>query len=577
MRISVISCTGTPLAVPLAFDFGKEGGSIGRDEANQLVLPDPDRHISRVQARVEFDGQQFLLVDMGANPSLVNGRPLGKGNRVVLTGGEEISIAAYVLRVEYAHAPPVFSSPVAEQLPVDDPLGLSGSWQAPGAKAFSRPAGLPGTPAADVAAGAARALPVDDPFAVFAAPSARSSGDASRADGDQFEHDPFAAPPPPPAMAAIDPLGLGFGSSEDSVDSVFELDGSAADPLAGTPLADSAPEPTAAQRKGVDPLALFGGSAAGRDYTPQRDDGPILNQAISLPRVKPDPAIEMTQVSASKERLVQPVAGNPAPARAGVMVRSWDEAPAAGQEGGARTVGEAQVSARPPADEVASAARVEAASAPDAAPPPLAAAAGSHADLLEALQRGLGVPVNLPAGLTPELMEQIGLMLREAMQGTIDLLMARAETKREVRAQPTLVVSKGNNPLKFSPDVGFALSQLLSPRGTGFMKPEAAMRDAYDDLRAHQLGFMAGMSAALAGVLKRFEPAELEQRVAERSVLDNILPGSRKAKLWDLFEEMYEEISREASDDFHTLFGREFLKAYEEQVRRLDRERDPGG
>lgn len=138
-----------------------------------------------------------------------------------------------------------------------------------------------------------------------------------------------------------------------------------------------------------------------------------------------------------------------------------------------------------------------------------------------------------------------------------------------------MIVSKGNNPLKFSPDVGFALAQLLVPQGRGFMPPEEAMRDAYDDLRAHQFGFMAGMRAALTGVLKRFEPAALEQRVLTRSVLDSLLPGARKARLWDLFEQMYGEISREAEDDFHALFGREFLRAYEEQVERLQAERDP--
>ena len=71
----------------------------------------------------------------------------------------------------------------------------------------------------------------------------------------------------------------------------------------------------------------------------------------------------------------------------------------------------------------------------------------------------------------------------------------------------------------------------------------------------------------------------VEARIAEaasRGVLDNILPGSRKARLWDLFEQMYGEISREAEDDFHALFGREFLRAYEEQVERLQAEREPG-
>ena len=37
----------------------------------------------------------------------------------------------------------------------------------------------------------------------------------------------------------------------------------------------------------------------------------------------------------------------------------------------------------------------------------------------------------------------------------------------------------------------------------------------------------------------------------------------------------YGEISREAEDDFHALFGRESLRAYEEQVERLQAERDP--
>ena len=185
------------------------------------------------------------------------------------------------------------------------------------------------------------------------------------------------------------------------------------------------------------------------------------------------------------------------------------------------------------------------------------------------------MPLRLPAGLTPELMEQIGLVLHESTRGTLDLLTARALTKREVRAEVTMIVSKDNNPLKFAPDVGFALSQLLTPQSHGFMRPAEAIRDAYDDLRAHQFGFMAGMRAALTGVLKRFEPGALEERVMSRGVLDNILPGSRKARLWDLFEQMYGEISQEAEDDFHALFGREFLRAYEEQVERLQAEREP--
>ena len=49
---------------------------------------------------------------------------------------------------------------------------------------------------------------------------------------------------------------------------------------------------------------------------------------------------------------------------------------------------------------------------------------------------------------------------------------------------------------------------------------------------------------------------------------------ARRARLWELFNEMFAEISREAEDDFEALFGREFVRAYEEQIDRL-RDKQP--
>lgn len=104
------------------------------------------------------------------------------------------------------------------------------------------------------------------------------------------------------------------------------------------------------------------------------------------------------------------------------------------------------------------------------------------------------------------------------------------------------------------------------------MTPLQAMKDAHDDLCAHQFGFMAGMRAALAGVLERFDPEELERRLTQKTVIDTLLHINRKAKLWDLFAERYKEISHEAEEDFHALFGKEFLRAYEAQIARLDQD-----
>jgi len=100
----------------------------------------------------------------------------------------------------------------------------------------------------------------------------------------------------------------------------------------------------------------------------------------------------------------------------------------------------------------------------------------------------------------------------------------------------------------------------------------SSIKGAYDDLRSHQIGFMAGMQAALKGILARFNPERLGKRLQQKTMLDSLLPMHRRAKLWDLFGEMYGDISKEAEDDFHALFGKEFLRAYEQQIIKLQRE-----
>jgi len=133
----------------------------------------------------------------------------------------------------------------------------------------------------------------------------------------------------------------------------------------------------------------------------------------------------------------------------------------------------------------------------------------------------------------------------------------------------TVIQVRENNPLKFSPDVTVALMQLLQPPGRGFLPGAEAIRDAMIDLQSHQIGTMAGMRAALAGVLDRFGPQLLEGRLTGQSMLDALLPMNRKAKLWELFLQHYRSIRDEAEEDFHQLFGKAFVEAYTEQVERL--------
>lgn len=572
MRLTVLTFKGAPPPSPIQVEFGPQGGSIGREPGNHLVLPDPERHISRLHAQVLFDGSAFVIEDHGGNPTLINGRPVGRGNRQAINDGDTLSIGGYELRAEASRSPAPFVTPVNTPTVASDPLGLFGG--APSSDPFATP-----TPVVPQAQAAAPAAPADDPFAVFMA-AAPAPPPATRPEASL--PDPFAAPPPPPKPAV--PLGMDLSlAPAASVDDLFRLgpQGSASDPFAGTALsAHSAPAaPTA---NASDPLALFGAAPApGPTPAPLRDDAPMLAENFAPPR--PLPAAADTIATAPAP------ASAPKPSTAdgqvgpGIVV-SWTESPlpptppiqpppadsservvpnVAASPGVSVRIEPALEAPAPAAAKPAPAAPV----APVAAPP--ASVRTAPDELLAAFQRGLGFPLQLPQGMTPDRMEQIGRVLRESVSGTMALLTARALTKREIRAEVTMIVSKENNPLKFAPDVEFALVQLLAPQGHGFMEPVKAMRDAYDDLRSHQFGFMAGMRAALSGVLERFKPEQLEGRISDRGFLDNVLPGSRKARLWDLYEQHYADISREAEDDFQNLFGRAFLRAYEEQIDRL--------
>lgn len=211
--------------------------------------------------------------------------------------------------------------------------------------------------------------------------------------------------------------------------------------------------------------------------------------------------------------------------------------------------------------------------APPPAPAAMAAPAGavgatpndaaSQAELQHAFLAGLGLAnLDIPGGLNPEFMKTLGEVLRQVTQGTIDLLRIRAEAKSRLHADLTMIGSREINPLKAAWDAEVALQHLLAPQRTDMLDPLRAMADACDDLRLHDKGLVAGVQAALAGLLGRFDPAQLEKRL-ESSRFDSMMPGGAKARRWDLLVELYDDITVEAERDFWSLFDKEFLKAYE--------------
>lgn len=378
--------------------------------------------------------------------------------------------------------------------------------------------------------------------------------------------DPFAvdapAPPPSTLSPAAPPARRASAANvggEGSLDALFGLqDAAAADSLATWGQAVAAPSvppalPSAvpAQLSSIERMdrsappgsVLSWNLPSGESITTIGIAGPVVVQSPAVA----EPAVDLLIPDAASAPVAAP---RPEPARAEPRGAARFAAPAW----------------RPPGGDVF-------ADAPRAVGSP--ASAADLAALTLAWRESLNAQGLPPEALTltPALLRLLGRLLREATQGTIDLLAARTALKREIRAEVTMIVARENNPLKFSASADVALAHLLGAPERGFMPGDHAMRDAYDDLRAHQFATLAGMRAALEGIFTRFDPAVLEAKLAQKSLVESLLPSSRKARMWDLFNEMYGQIAAEASDDFHELFGKAFLRAYEEHIDQLEKDR----
>lgn len=196
--------------------------------------------------------------------------------------------------------------------------------------------------------------------------------------------------------------------------------------------------------------------------------------------------------------------------------------------------------------------------------PPATPAATAGNDLLAAFLDGAGIShLRIDNQQAAAQMHSLGRSYRLMVEGMLDVLRARASLKGEFRMQQTLIQPLENNPLKFAPNADEALLLLLRGGNQAFMAPDQAVSDGFDDLKAHQLAVMAGVQAAIGQLLKRFEPAALEARLEHPGGLAGLLSGSRHARYWQQFTELYSQIASEAEDDFQDLFGREFSRAYE--------------
>ncbi len=101
MRFTIISTKPGHQPPQSSCDFYAPGGTIGRGTDNNLVLPDNDRTISRLQAIVHVDAQgECRVTNRGSVTRVVlNDIPLERGRQVELQDGDILGIDDYRIEV----------------------------------------------------------------------------------------------------------------------------------------------------------------------------------------------------------------------------------------------------------------------------------------------------------------------------------------------------------------------------------------------------------------------------------------------------------------------------------------------
>jgi type VI secretion system protein ImpI len=356
----------------------------------------------------------------------------------------------------------------------------------------------------------------------------------------------------------------------------------AAAPPAGAPVAPLPPadllRPGASPGYGVDPLAAgpLSGDAGAQPggladiIGPEASGIPsTFNPLLDTPPEQSTPGSGLTGRDLYGKPVINDALRVPAPVvpppQAGGIPLDWDapEAPPAPALAPGRSMPEARpvsMPEPPPAPPV-----------PPVPPPPTTRGAPSD---LDALLRGAGIE---DARLSPDVAGQLGAVLRFVVEGLMEVLRARGEIKNEFRLPQTTFKPRENNPLKFSANVEDALHNLLVKRNPAYLDTPSAFEDAFADVRHHQLAMLAGMRAAFDDMLRRFSPEALRSQFDVKPGRKSSFGFGSSGRYWDSYEEFYKELTSDVDDCFRRLFGDQFARSYEEQLKRLAalKRRDP--
>jgi len=605
--------------------FDVQGGTIGRGKDNTWVLEDPERFLSSLHCQISNENGQFFLTDLSTNGTFLNGasEPMGKGNKFPLNDGDKFVLGDYEFSVSLWS--PVQTAPPSQLEEAGrDPFssgGMPAEFPFAGGDPFASNTDISDDFSGDSGFGSSPFdsgfVSQDDSFFVSSQEETDPLAALDKAQGNQSagipsspdpfssgnNTDPFSGPKSADPFGSINSSNLFSGSSNS--DPFADLDSS--DPFGGSnnqeQFAGTNNSAALSGANGADSFARSGNTDSFNEAT-FSDQADALNQQVTWPEsvqesgapgVIPDdwdddllssepaePDVSMEQVSSVQAHTPPPVS-IPEPAII----------PMPGQQKQAEPMTSDVIQRAVPAESTATVSDVINTDTSVSREQQLAiersnAKIEAELEILKqqirsqqqvggasqitvdtSLVEAMGIKVqNLTDEKITEINVRAGEVIRESVKGLMQVLSSRSSIKNEFRMNVTTIQPVENNPLKFSVNVDDALENMFVKQGNAYKKPVEAVREGFDGVAEHQIAIIAGIRAAFRGVVERFDPITLEQRFSKQKK-GGLIPGSQKARNWDLYGEYFSELVGDMDNSFQYLFGDEFVQAYEDQLRKL--------
>ncbi|MGY8668613.1 type VI secretion system-associated FHA domain protein [Bradyrhizobium sp. UFLA05-109] len=546
--------------------FGPEGGVIGRGLGCNWQLPDPTNTLSARHAQIAFNGIGFSITDTSTNGVYINtiDAPLGRGNTAPLADGDTLYMASYIISVTIEYDPdekrqqlgltssnavrtsgatPTVPSPsVAQELP-DVPL------TAPGL--LGRDTDLPLDPLTGIDACRSSSHPAaQEGLQAVVSPQVRDllcllEDEAPGKEGGPARPDLLADLPPMARHSSVadtempspharlrEPPSLPLPQAEISFD----------EPLLPptTLLNESWNAPSTGRSAPIIPEDLdIGDLLRGEGAFPVPPPAPLrkTNSRLDAPSASlqavPDPVS-----SASTDR-------GPLSAPGASDVRPGERRP-----DGSAVVNER--AARTSIDAVHDTTRIAASLSTAASP--------AESDELQELWNALGVdPGCLPSAQRREVLAELGRAVTEMADGLQLMLAAWTIVKSDLHIEPARGHAGDNNVFKVMNSGHSALREALA-KDHASLPLSRSVREAFCDIKAHEVAAVAAMRAGVSNVLTDMSPQRIESDGVNKGLF-----GARiyKAKLWDRFVELHASMVNDIDRTVRTSIAEEFARAYD--------------